>query len=159
MFGQDLFKYTCIRTKFSRKRNVKRKNFCSFSLIVLLYPIQHFFLFLLLLFQKLYIKFFIYFCTQNNFVSGYTQTCHTPRKVTIVGKIYSYASSAKKKLSEITKILSFLSFLKQPFIVFFVTSRCGEKFALPHYSTSSDILDQNIKKRKKNFDIYTSVDR
>ena len=36
MFGQDLFKYTCIRTKFSRKRNVKRKNFlfiftnCSF---------------------------------------------------------------------------------------------------------------------------------
>lgn len=112
MFGQDLFKYTCIRTKFSRKRNVKRKNFCSFSLIVLLYPIQHFFLFLLLLFQKLYIKFFIYFCTQNNFVSGYTQTCHTPRKVTIVGKIYSYASSAKKKLSGITKILSFLSFLK-----------------------------------------------
>lgn len=112
MFGQDLFKYTCIRTKFSRKRNVKRKNFCSFSLIVLLYPIQHFFLFLLLLFQKLYIKFFIYFCTQNNFVSGYTQTCHTPRKVTIVGKIYSYASSAKKKVIRNNENFVFSFFFK-----------------------------------------------
>lgn len=131
MFGQDLFKYTCIRTKFSRKRNVKRKNFCSFSLIVLLYPIQHFFLFLLLLFQKLYIKFFIYFCTQNNFVSGYTQTCHTPRKVTIVGKIYSYASSAKKKLSEITKILSFLSFLKATLYRFLRDTKMWRKIRTP----------------------------
>lgn len=131
MFGQDLFKYTCIRTKFSRKRNVKRKNFCSFSLIVLLYPIQHFFLFLLLLFQKLYIKFFIYFCTQNNFVSGYTQTCHTPRKVTIVGKIYSYASSAKKKLSEITKILSFLSFLKTTLYRFLRDTKMWRKIRTP----------------------------
>lgn len=131
MFGQDLFKYTCIRTKFSRKRNVKRKNFCSFSLIVLLYPIQHFFLFSLLLFQKLYIKFFIYFCTQNNFVSGYTQTCHTPRKVTIVGKIYSYASSAKKKLSEITKILSFLSFLKATLYRFLRDTKMWRKIRTP----------------------------
>lgn len=131
MFGQDLFKYTCIRTKFSRKRNVKRKNFCSFSLIVLLYPIQHFFLFLLLLFQKLYIKFFIYFCTQNNFVSGYTQTCHTPRKVTIVGKIYSYASSAKKKLSGITKILSFLSFLKATLYRFLRDTKMWRKIRTP----------------------------
>lgn len=131
MFGQDLFKYTCIRTKFSRKRNVKRKNFCSFSLIVLLYPIQHFILFLLLLFQKLYIKFFIYFCTQNNFVSGYTQTCHTPRKVTIVGKIYSYASSAKKKLSEITKILSFLSFLKATLYRFLRDTKMWRKIRTP----------------------------
>lgn len=131
MFGQDLFKYTCIRTKFSRKRNVKRKNFCSFSLIVLLYPIQHFFLFLLLLFQKLYIKFFIYFCTQNNFVSGYTQTCHTPRKVTIVGKIYSYASSAKKKLSGITKILSFLFFLKATLYRFLRDIKMWRKIRTP----------------------------
>lgn len=55
------------------------KIFCSFSLIVLLYPIQQFFFcfFLLLLFQKLYIKFFIYFRTWNNFISGYIRKLAT----------------------------------------------------------------------------------
>lgn len=131
MFGQDLFKYTCIRTKFSRKRNVKRKNFCSFSLIVLLYPIQHFFLFSLLLFQKLYIKFFIYFCTQNNFVSGYTQTCHTPRKVTIVGKIYSYASSAKKKVIRNNENFVFSFFFKATLYRFLRDTKMWRKIRTP----------------------------